>query len=134
MKLRVAQTYLAPRNELERDLVRIWKEVLNVPQVSISDDFFALGGSSLLVTRVITQVKKSLDLEIPVRDFFANPTIISIARHLTELAGGAASESACEVSRQLRARLPTPQPFYFPSREEQCFWRTLRTSAHVFFG
>lgn len=76
--------YVAPRNELERQLVSLWTDVLHVPDIGIHDDFFLLGGSSLLVTQVITRLTTDLDLAIPVRDFFANPTIATFARHLRQ--------------------------------------------------
>jgi len=77
--------YQAAATELERELACIWASVLNVPTVGRHDDFFQLGGSSLLVTRVIAQISGKLDRVIPVRDFFANPTIASLCRHISAL-------------------------------------------------
>ncbi len=133
--------YAAARSTLENQLADIWAGVLNVPSVGIHDDFFALGGSSLLVTRVITQVSGQLGIELPVRDFFANPTIASIARHIQSLVASAqqatdaanagpatglttadgCSEDADALSRSLRDRLPVVKPAYFPSRHHDLF-------------
>jgi amino acid adenylation domain-containing protein len=115
--LRVATT------ELEKQLVSIWSQVLNVPELGIDDDFFALGGSSLLVTRVIAQVSQSLDVELPVRDFFANPTIALIAAHIESLMAGAAvpQPSSNAASRALRATLPTIAPCFFESGKQSLF-------------
>ena len=112
---------VAARTPLETQLVSLWREVLNVPEIGIHDDFFALGGSSLLVTRVITQIKTTLDAEIPVRDFFANPTIASIARHLQSLSGESA-ESIDDAERaRYRDQLPRIAVTYFQSGASSCF-------------
>lgn len=119
--------YTAASSDLEKQLTAIWADVLNVPQVGIHDDFFALGGSSLLVTRVITQISSQLDVEIPVRDFFANPTIVSISRHINMLVSPDAKMSDSndgegdELSRMLRAQLPVVKPAYFESGQHDLF-------------
>ncbi len=98
-----------PTTELERQLVEVWKNVLQLPRVGIHDDFFHLGGSSLLVTRVIAQMSGQLKMVIPVRDFFANPTIYSMARQLEYLRGnveGRVELSSRESISNLRAKLP----------------------------
>ena len=114
------------KTDLERDLAAIWSKVLNVSQVGRSDDFFQLGGSSLLVTRVIAQIAGKLKLSIPVRDFFANPTIASLSQHLTWLAktddvNGFEDDKSLRKSQSmaLRRKLPTIQPLAIDSRKEQ---------------
>lgn len=101
--------YQAPRSELESKLCAIWQQVLHLERVGISDDFFALGGSSLLVTRVIAELSREFAIELPVRDFFANPTVSSAARHLEELLGRAPQVDPAELELELsrtRASLP----------------------------
>ncbi len=112
----------APRTELECELAAILAQVLQIPSLGIHDDFFALGGSSILVARAITRVREKLELQIPVRDFFANPTVASIALLLSERTGHANSLNLrSSLSRELRERLPTPEPFFFPSDANQLF-------------
>ena len=55
-----ADTYIAPRNHLEKMLVGIWAEVLGVQQVGLDDDFFDLGGHSLVGVRLLAKIKKSI--------------------------------------------------------------------------
>lgn len=103
-------SYVAPRNELEAKLAELWQAVLNLPSVGVYDDFFALGGSSLLVTRIVAELTNDLDVELPVRDFFANPTIESSARHLQGLLGAEpeiveGAERAMSRSRELQPQL-----------------------------
>ena len=114
--------YVAPRTEAERELAEVWADVLNVPRVGIHDDFFALGGSSLLVTRVIAQIADRVKQDIPVRDFFANPTVASIAQHLTAMStqpGNTAVDG--DATRTVRDRLPHLTPLYFASGTHSLF-------------
>ena len=69
------QTYAPPRNPLEERLARIWAELLKLDRVGIHDDFFELGGDSLLATQFISRVFQRLKVELPVRRLFENPTI-----------------------------------------------------------
>ena len=104
-----AQDKSQPTTELERQLAEVWKNVLQLPNVGIHDDFFHLGGSSLLVTRVIAQMSGQLNMVIPVRDFFANPTIYSMSRQLEHLQGNIEDRSNLPTQESvatLRAKLP----------------------------
>jgi acyl-CoA synthetase (AMP-forming)/AMP-acid ligase II len=78
----VSPTFAAPRTPLEKMLAGLWEEVLQVERVSIHDNFFALGGDSLLVTHVLSHVYEIMHLEIEVSRFFEAPTIAEMAHHL----------------------------------------------------
>jgi amino acid adenylation domain-containing protein len=98
-----------PCTQLEARLVDIWKSVLHLPQIGIHDDFFLLGGSSLLVTRVVAALATQLQIELPVRDFFANPTISSIAAHIEHLLAAKEGRTAAPTTQarlDQRKRLP----------------------------
>ncbi|WP_030209705.1 non-ribosomal peptide synthetase [Streptomyces sp. NRRL S-87] len=81
----LAGDYSAPRNEIEAALAEVWKDVLGIEQVGIHDSFFELGGHSLLATRVVNQVDLLTGLEVSLREFFAAPTVASLAARLLEL-------------------------------------------------
>ncbi|UQI47101.1 amino acid adenylation domain-containing protein [Streptomyces sp. HU2014] len=68
----------APRNPRERILCELFAEVLGVPQVTIDDSFFDLGGHSLLVTRVISGVRRRLGVEVPVRTLFERQSVAAL--------------------------------------------------------
>lgn len=114
----------AAERPLEVELAAIWSKVLNIPTPGIHDDFFMLGGSSLLVTRVIAHMSDKLKSTIPVRDFFANPTIAALAHHLElQSSHGLDSETAIEhaarqqrLTVELRRRLPRIQPLAIDSQ------------------
>ncbi|TQV77360.1 amino acid adenylation domain-containing protein [Aliikangiella marina] len=70
-----------PKNELEREILKVWSKLLKLEesQVSITADFFSLGGHSLLTTRLISQLRELFGLELSVQNIFQNPTIKKIA-------------------------------------------------------
>jgi amino acid adenylation domain-containing protein len=74
-----AGRHVAPRTELEGRLAAIWAEVLKVGQVGVTDDFFALGGHSLLVTQAFARIRKELQAGITLRDVFEATTIEELA-------------------------------------------------------
>ncbi len=77
------QIYEAPRNALEEVLADLWSQVLGREEpISIQADFFALGGHSLLVTRMLAQVRAMLQVEVPLRVLFETPTIAGMADFL----------------------------------------------------
>jgi bacitracin synthase 3 len=75
------EDYIAPRNELEKTLVEIWAEVLELKKeaISIDSNFFELGGHSLHATKLLYKIHKELNIEIQLVDIFRSPTIEHIA-------------------------------------------------------
>jgi acyl carrier protein len=79
-----------PHNSVEERLTRIWSEVLGRDRISVRDNFFDLGGHSLLLIRIHAKVRQELDANVAVVDLFRYPTIESLAswidRRRSELA------------------------------------------------
>jgi non-ribosomal peptide synthase protein (TIGR01720 family) len=73
-----SRAVVAPRTPIEATLAGIWKDVLRVDEISVHDDFFEIGGDSLLSIRVIARAGRE-GLRIPVERFFENPTIAHLA-------------------------------------------------------
>ncbi|NOU51324.1 amino acid adenylation domain-containing protein [Pseudoalteromonas sp. JBTF-M23] len=71
-----------PANELETELLAIWRELLGVEQISMLDDFFSIGGHSLLTTRLLAKVKQQFGVEIEYKAFFDDSSIRAIAAHI----------------------------------------------------
>ncbi|HID77881.1 MAG TPA: hypothetical protein EYP56_18025, partial [Planctomycetaceae bacterium] len=71
--------YVAPRNPTERLLADAWAEVLGVPKVGIHDDFFDLGGNSLVASRLIARLAPQLDVELPLSSLFERRTVAGLA-------------------------------------------------------
>lgn len=80
--------YIAPRSELEKELVDMWETLLPVERVSIKDSFFDLGGHSLLGVRLISQINQSLGISIQVNQLLAAPTIEQLAQLLESIDEG----------------------------------------------
>ncbi len=72
-----------PTTELEEEIGEVWKELLGVRQVGIHDNFFDIGGHSLLILQAKTKLAKVLQRDIPLVDFFQYPTVSSLATHLS---------------------------------------------------
>ncbi|WP_171074146.1 condensation domain-containing protein [Nonomuraea basaltis] len=70
---------MAPRTPYEETIVAIWHDVLGRSDMSVFDDFFELGGHSLLAPKVVARIRKTLGVRIPVKDFFASPTVAALA-------------------------------------------------------
>ena len=81
----LAETYVAPRTPLEQTLTDLWASILRLPQVGIHDNFFALGGHSLLVTQLISRLRDQLAIEMAVRSVFEAPTPAELAGQIAAL-------------------------------------------------
>ena len=80
-----SRTFAAPRTPLETILAGIWAEVLRLDQVGIHDDFFALGGDSLLAAHVLTSIHDAVHLDVGVVSLFDAPTVAEMAEYLETL-------------------------------------------------
>jgi amino acid adenylation domain-containing protein/non-ribosomal peptide synthase protein (TIGR01720 family) len=76
--------YVAPETELEVQIAEIWVNLLGLTQVGITDNFFDLGGHSLLVTQFISRVHHHYQVALPLQDFFMRPTIRDAAQIILE--------------------------------------------------
>jgi amino acid adenylation domain-containing protein len=86
----IAGQYVAPTNPIEEIIAAIWSELLRVERVGVEDNFFALGGHSLVATQVIARLRQVFRLEVPLRLLFEAPTIASLAEALTRTQRAAA--------------------------------------------
>ncbi len=75
-----SKSYVAPRNELEKEIVKIWAEILGLSNeiVGIEDDFFRLGGNSISAIRLVSRINKNFNQNLNIASIFQNRTIIKI--------------------------------------------------------
>jgi amino acid adenylation domain-containing protein len=88
-----------PRDVFELELVRIWREVLGAPHVSVRDNFFEAGGHSLLAVRLMAQVRQRFGKELPLSILFQGGTVEEMAERLRE--GAAADNSDAGAASSL---------------------------------
>jgi acyl carrier protein len=81
--------YEPPRTELERTVAALWSELLGASPVGRDDDFFLLGGNSLVAIQLVSLVHDRLGVQLPIRSLFEAPTVTGVAR-LLEIALAAA--------------------------------------------
>ena len=75
----VSRGYEAPQGIMEETIARIWQELLKLEQVSRHDHFFELGGHSLLAVQLVSRLRQAFNVEIPLRDLFAQPVLADLA-------------------------------------------------------
>jgi amino acid adenylation domain-containing protein len=90
--------YTPPQTDLERIIAKIWEEALQVDRVGIHDNFFDLGGHSLLLIKVQGQLRTVFGQNIPMTNLFRFPTIHHLAKHLSQ-AGNEPAPAARVTSR-----------------------------------
>jgi amino acid adenylation domain-containing protein len=78
-------TYVAPQSEIEHTIAGIWQEVLRVEKVGVNDNFFTLGGHSILLARVHTKLHEVFDQGLTLLDLFKYPTVAALARFLGQV-------------------------------------------------
>lgn len=84
--VRVDREVVAPRTALEQQVAGVWQEVLGVPDVSVTDDFFLdLGGHSLLAARVATALRPLVGRAVAVRDVYEAPTLEALAGRIEKM-------------------------------------------------
>jgi len=100
------QAHVAPRNDVESRLAGVWRDVLGLSQVSMDDDFFALGGDSIISIQIVSRAR-ALGLQLRAGDVLLHPTI-------SELAAVAVSATAPRPAARARGDVPlTPIQSWF---------------------
>ena len=94
--------FVAPRSDTERMLAEIWSQVLGVAEISIHDNFFTLGGHSLLSTQVVTRIRSAFAVDLSIRQIFAAPILEDLA---TVIVRAQAEDVAAIELDEMRAAL-----------------------------
>ncbi len=104
-----AAAFRAPQTEIEKIVAGVFAEVLGLDRVGLDDDFFALGGDSLIATRVSARLQLALGREVPVRYLFDAPTVGGHAEYLYRHRGGPARPPLRGMARPQRVPLSHAQ-------------------------
>jgi amino acid adenylation domain-containing protein len=84
VKQELEATFVAPRNELERQVTRIWEDILTVKPISVRDNFFDLGGHSLLAVKLFAQIEQKFGKKLPLATLFQSGTVEALADMLSQ--------------------------------------------------
>jgi amino acid adenylation domain-containing protein/thioester reductase-like protein len=127
--------YVEPRTQTEIEIARIWAEELHLDRVGARDNFFAIGGHSLLAAKVMARLRGRLQLDLSLRELFRNPTVAALAQatDLTLATGRAAADPGLDLEREVEldaSIVASDEPFAAPARME----RVLLTGATGFLG
>jgi amino acid adenylation domain-containing protein len=102
-----------PRTELERLVAKVWRDVLRLDRVGTEDNFFDLGGNSLLIVKARGRLEEELGRPVPTLALFMHTTVRALAEHLTGAAPQPSEPAAGNARAALLARsrrtIPTPQ-------------------------
>jgi amino acid adenylation domain-containing protein/FkbH-like protein len=114
------QPQVAPRTPLEETLAAIWRQLLAVESVGVRDNFFALGGNSLQVIRLLTRVHELLGVELTLAGLESAPTIEQLAAAIADVRAAAAASPAAPAAERIRRR---PDPGERPlSHAQERLW------------
>jgi acyl-coenzyme A synthetase/AMP-(fatty) acid ligase/acyl carrier protein len=107
----LAAAFVAPRNEVETMLAGLWKSALRRDPVGLDDNFFDLGGDSLLLTALHRELERALNRSVPITELFQFPTIRKLAAHLdAEGTGSEPEDRIAARARRQRAVLSRGRP------------------------
>lgn len=107
---------VAPRTATEATLAEHWQALLQIESVGIHDDFFALGGHSLMATQLLSQVQRSFGVQLGLRALFEAPTIAELAARIEEGRQFQGEEAAGSM-------VIAPRPAHLPlSYEQESLW------------
>ncbi|HSK75059.1 MAG TPA: amino acid adenylation domain-containing protein [Thermoanaerobaculia bacterium] len=122
--------FVPPETDLEREIAAVWQEVLGVDRVGVHDNFFEIGGHSLLLVRLLSRLQEALKADLSLMDLFSHPNVHAQAEHLR---GRGARERRDALPAR---RSPAPASGRiaivglagrFPgARDLEAFWQNLR--------
>ena len=98
--------FVAPRDELERQLVQIWEKILGIQPIGIHDNFFDIGGHSLLTVRLVAEIEQTLNQKLPIAALFQLTTVEQVANVLRQNQVNTSTTSVEQTSSQVLLQKP----------------------------
>jgi amino acid adenylation domain-containing protein len=112
--------FVAPRNPIEEQLAAIWARRLGVEQIGINNDFFEMGGHSILASELMAEVRDTFQVSLPLRSLFEKPTVAGLAEAITRY-----REQETSAYVPVPVIVPAPEQRYepFPLTDiQQAYW------------
>lgn len=76
--------YVAPQNVTEEKIQKVWEDNLKLSKISIDTNFFEIGGNSIKATQIMAMISKELEIYVPLKDIYNNPTVLELARKIND--------------------------------------------------
>jgi acyl-CoA synthetase (AMP-forming)/AMP-acid ligase II/acyl carrier protein len=76
---------ISPRKTTEQSLIEIWQKVLQIPAVAVTDNFFNLGGNSLMAVTLLGEIRSGLNVDLPLISLFQSPTILGLVKEIEQV-------------------------------------------------
>jgi acyl carrier protein len=122
--------FIPPRNEKEEKLASLWRDLLGIEHIGIDHNFFELGGHSLLGMQLLARIRRTFEVELPVRRLFEEPTIAGLALEIERAAANGIGPKARSIPRRPRTTgsdtLPTELDNLSPDQMAALLERLLR--------
>ncbi|WP_196246484.1 non-ribosomal peptide synthetase [Xanthomonas arboricola] len=99
------ETQQLPQSQLERQIAAVWQEVLGLERVGLRDNFFDIGGHSLLLIQLHRRLCEELGVELLILDVFQNPNVAALAEHVQRKQKGTEETPAFEGARDRASRM-----------------------------
>jgi acyl carrier protein len=90
-----------PRDETEQQICQIWQDALGIDKIGIKDNFSQLGGHSLLAIRIVSDLRRAFQIDLPIRALFDSPTIAELSHYIKEQLIAEIEALTDEEARQL---------------------------------
>jgi fengycin family lipopeptide synthetase D len=121
--------YAPPGNETQKELVRIWQNLVGRETIGIDDNFFQLGGNSLSANQCILCIREEMQVEISLKEFFEQPTIRALSREFEKRTSESSKEEIIQIKKAPGNR-PIPLSF---SQERLWFLQQLDKNNRAYF-
>lgn len=98
--------FVSPQSVLEKDIAATWQKLLGIEPVGIYDNFFDLGGNSLMGTQLISQLRETFKIELPLRSLFEDPTISGVSKIIEQeraAAKGGEMDKIADLLKQMES-------------------------------
>ena len=102
----LAEAFTAPRTPAEKNLASIWTKLLGINRIGVNDNYFELGGDSLLATQLASQVRSMFEVEVPLVELFRHPTLAELAALIEEAIIEQMEDLSDEAAEQLLKNEP----------------------------
>lgn len=134
----LVEAALAPSSDIEIRLALLLAGLLKVPEIGVDDDFFMLGGHSLLGTQLIARIRESFQVEMPLLALFDRPTVRGLAAEIERLLRVGEDTNPASKAQELQRPIPPPQIVRRPGDQPACLsigqeamWRHMRLSPEL---